>query len=57
MKLCKLLQWISLVTLLTVGVGQGMATEIKPQALQPAVISDLTPGRELSDNKVLKPGL
>ena len=57
MKLRMLLQWISLVMLLAGGVGQAIAAENKPHALQPVVISGLTPGRDLSDNKALKPGL
>ena len=56
MKLRKLILWISLMTLLA-GVGQGIAAESKPHALLPIEISGLIPERELSDDKVLKPGL
>ncbi len=56
MKHRKLLLWISLVTLLA-GAGQGIAAESGAQPLQPVVINGLTPGKALSDNKMLKPGL
>jgi hypothetical protein len=56
MKLQKLILWISLITLLS-GVGQGTAAESEPHALQPVEISGLVPERELSDEKVLNPGL
>lgn len=56
MKLRKSILWISLMTLLA-AVGQGIAEETKAIALQPVEISGLVPERELSDDKVLKPGL
>ncbi|MEI6259149.1 MAG: hypothetical protein WCR46_04490 [Deltaproteobacteria bacterium] len=56
MKLQKLILWISLVTLLT-GVGQVTAAESEQHALQTVEISGLVPERELSDEKLLNPGL
>ena len=56
MKIRNLILWISLMTFLA-GVGLGIAAESGSHALQPVEISGLVPERELSDDKVLKPGL
>jgi hypothetical protein len=49
MKLQKKVKWISLMILLSAGMGQGLA--------QQGEITGLVPGRELSEDSVLKPGL
>jgi len=56
MKLQMLILLISLMTLMA-GVGQGVAAEPGPHALQPVEIGGFVPDRELSDDKVLKSGL
>ena len=56
MKRRKLIIGISLMALLA-GVGQAVAAESGPHALPPVEISGLVPERELSDDKVLTPGL
>ena len=59
MKLQRMVQlalWMSLVTFLS-GAGLAIAAEPEPHALQPVEISGLIPERELSDDKMLKPGL
>jgi hypothetical protein len=49
MKLQKKIKWISLMILLSAGMGQGIA--------QQGEITDLAPERGLSDDSLLKPGL
>jgi hypothetical protein len=56
MKYQKLILWISLMMFLA-GLGQGIAAEPEPHALQPLEISGLVPEKGLSDDKMLKPGL
>jgi hypothetical protein len=49
MKLQKKVIWISLLTLLSLGVGQAIA--------KPVEVTDIVPARELTDDSALKPGL
>ena len=49
MKLQKKVIWISLLTLLSLGMGQAIA--------KPVEVTDLVPARELTDDAALKPGL
>jgi hypothetical protein len=49
MKLLKKVKWISLMILLSAGIGQAIA--------QPVEVTGLVPERELSEDSVLKPGL
>ena len=49
MKLQKKIKWISLLILLSVGVGQGIAQQVE--------VTGLAPEKDLSDDSVLKPGL
>ncbi len=49
MKLQKKIKWISLMILLSAGMGQAIA--------KPAEVTDLVPARELTDDSAIKPGL